>query len=262
MNIKTLPFTGTALILSATLLIAGCGGGDDEDLELTSASTQAAAKKSVDPASAGSVAGKIAFKGQAPKMNVLDMGADAVCQGLHKEQVRDQSVVVNGNQTLKNVVVSVKKGLEEYAYPAPVESPMLNQSGCVYEPHILIMTPGVLKIKNSDNTLHNVNAQAKSNKGFNRAQPMPSTIEEKFSKPEMVPFKCDVHPWMRAYVAVVAHPVAAATGDDGSFTLTPLPPGQYVIEAWHEKFGSQEMTVTVETGKTAEANFTFGAPGA
>lgn len=252
----------SALALAVLAGLAGCGGKSEEDADMMQSSAPAAAKKSVDAATAGSVSGKINFSGTAPKMGKLDMAADGFCAGKHADVVRDPSVIVNGNGTLKNVVVYVKKGLEEYGFSAPAAPPMLDQTGCLYEPHVLVMMPGVLQIKSSDATLHNVHAEPKVNAAFNRAQPAPSTIDAKFTKPEIVPFKCDVHPWMRAYVAVIEHSAAAVTGDDGSFKLDTLPPGQYVIEAWHEKFGVQESTVTVETGKTAEVSFTFSAPGA
>ena len=75
----------------------------------------------------------------------------------------------------------------------------------------------------------------------------------------MVPFKCDVHKWMNSYAGVVDHPYFAVTSTDGSFSLPNLPPGDYVVEAWHERFGTQEMSVTVGESATAEANFSFTA---
>lgn len=258
MKTKWLISMGLSLLLAAGI---GCGGKSEEDEDMGPVAPTAAAKKAVDAATAGSVGGKIEFKGAAPKMNKIDMAADAVCAGLHTEPVRDQSVQVNANGTLKNVIVYVKKGHEGYAFPAPAEEPMIDQKGCQYWPHVLVMMPGTLKIKSSDNTLHNVHAEPKANQAFNRAQPTPGTIDAKFSKPEIVPFKCDVHPWMRAYIGVFDGP-AAVTGDDGTYKIGPLPAGSYTLEAWHEKYGAQEMTVTVESGKSAEINFTFSAPGA
>lgn len=253
-------FASVGLSLLVAVGMWGCGGKSEEDVEIQSAAP-AAAKKAIDASTAGSISGKVMFTGTAPKMGKLDMGADAFCAGQHSEVVREQSVVVNSNGSLKNVVITVKKGLEEYVPPAPSQEAMLDQSKCMYEPHVLVMAPGVLKIRSSDNTLHNVHAMAKANKEFNRAQPKPSMIEEKLSKPEVVTLKCDVHPWMRAYVAVTES-AATVTGDDGMYKFGALPPGQYVLEAWHEKFGTQEITVTVESGKPAEANFTFTSPGA
>ena len=59
------------------------------------------------------------------------------------------------------------------------------------------------------------------------------------AKEVMVPFKCDVHGWMNAYVGVLDHPYFAVTDKDGKFELKALPPGTYTIEAWHEKLGAQ-----------------------
>jgi hypothetical protein len=79
-----------------------------------------------------------------------------------------------------------------------------------------------------------------------------------FTKKEvMVPFKCDVHGWMNAYVGVLDHPYFATTGGDGAFALNKLPPGTYTIEAWHEKFGTQTQSVTVGPKESKEITFTF-----
>ena len=75
----------------------------------------------------------------------------------------------------------------------------------------------------------------------------------------MVPFKCDVHPWMFAWVGVVDHPFFAVTGADGSFSLEGLPPGTYTIEAWHESLGAQTQTVTIGEQETGDITFLFQA---
>jgi hypothetical protein len=73
----------------------------------------------------------------------------------------------------------------------------------------------------------------------------------------MVPFKCDVHKWMHAFVGVLDHPYYAVTGADGAFDLTGLPPGTYTIEAWHETLGAQTQTVTIGEQETGDVAFTF-----
>ena len=121
-----------------------------------------------------------------------------------------------------------------------------------------------LVILNSDPTLHNIHAMPKGNTEFNTGQPIQGMkTMHTFDKPEvMVPFKCDVHGWMNAYVGVLDHPYFAVTGPDGSFTLKGLPPGTYTIEAWHEKLGTQTTQVTLGAKETKDANFTFKAPAA
>jgi len=115
--------------------------------------------------------------------------------------------------------------------------------------------------RNSDGILHNVHGLPSENREFNIG--MPPTLKEKeqtFNKPEMAfPVKCDVHPWMKAYIAVMTHPYFAVTDRDGKFTIEGLPAGTYEIEAWHEKLGTQTAEVTVD-GDGATADFTFKVP--
>ena len=88
--------------------------------------------------------------------------------------------------------------------------------------------------------------------------PAPGTrYTRTFEKPEIVPFKCDVHPWMRAWVAVVPHPFFAVTSPDGRYEIRGLPAGTYTVEAWHEKLPAQTFTVTVGDGATASRDVTF-----
>ena len=136
----------------------------------------------------------------------------------------------------------------------------LNQEGCRYIPHVLGIQVGqTLNIVNSDPTLHNIHAIPEANEEFNMGQPIQGMqFERTFDTPEiMVPMRCDVHGWMNSYIGVLDHPFFAVTGEDGMFDISSLPPGDYVIEAWHEALGTQTQNVTVTTGGTAEVSFTF-----
>jgi hypothetical protein len=139
---------------------------------------------------------------------------------------------------------------------------VLDQNGCRYHPHVLgIMVGQPLEIQNSDPVLHNIKAIAKANRPFNVSQPgagMKTT--RTFSAPEvMVNLECNVHGWMHAYAGVRPDPFYAVSKQDGSFTISGLPPGTYTIEAWHEKFGTQTATVTIAGTESKTANFTFAA---
>jgi hypothetical protein len=135
----------------------------------------------------------------------------------------------------------------------------LDQTGCHYVPHVLAIQVGQpLVIKNSDGILHNINTQPSQNRGFNISQPVEMETEREFNTAEvMIPVKCDVHGWMEAYIGVQDHPYAAISGTDGTFSLENLPAGDYVIEAWHESFGTQTQNVTVGAQETQEITFTF-----
>ena len=211
------------------------------------------------PLFAGEVSGSVKFSGTQPVMEKISMNADPTCASLHSGPVYDDSVIVNGNGTLKNVFVYVKEGLEGKTFPAPSASIQIDQHGCIYSPHVLGMQVGQsLEILNSDNTLHNIHSLAEQNKQFNLGMPIQGMkLKKKFDASEiMVKMKCDVHPWMHAYVGVLPHPFFSVTDAEGNYNIKDLPDGEYTIEAWHEKYGAQTQKVTVAGGVVA-TDFTF-----
>ena len=204
--------------------------------------------------------GKVLFEGTAQPPTPIRMDADPVCLLQHKDGMTSEEAVVNPNGTLKNVFVYVKQGLEGKTFESSKDPVVFNQKGCHYEPHVFgIMVNQPLQILNSDGTLHNVHSLPKNSREFNLGMPIQGMkLTQKFTSPEiMVKIKCEVHPWMAAYAGVLAHPFFAVSGEDGSFTLKDLPPGEYVLEAWHEKYGTQ--TATVKVPEQTEASFTFKA---
>jgi hypothetical protein len=214
------------------------------------------------PAAQGgaTLTGKAKFTGTKPPAPKIDMTEEPKCKAKYQTPPTDEAVVVNANGTLANVFVYVKSGLPaSYTAPAPAGPVTLDQDGCRYHPHTLgILVGQKLAIKNSDGILHNIKAKGTKNRPFNISQPTTMTSERSFTAPEvMVPLECNVHGWMHAWLGVLAHPFFAVSGTDGSFTITGLPPGTYVIEAWHEKYGPQTATVTVAGSETKTADFSF-----
>ena len=158
--------------------------------------------------------------------------------------------------------VYVKDGLGDRAFPVPPTAVVLDQKGCRYTPHVLGIQVGqALELLSSDNTLHNIHAVPEQNREFNRALQLAGMKHtHTFSTKEvMVPFKCDVHGWMNAYVGVVEHPFFAVTKDGGRFELKGVPPGTYTLEAWHEKSGVRTQQVTIAAKETKDVTFTFTA---
>lgn len=242
------------------MVIAGCGG-DGGSGGGGNSGGGAAIENPVDAATAGNITGSIAFEGTAPSMDVIDMSDERVCADKHASTPMIDEVVVNDNGTLANVFVYVKEGLEGLQFPTPNQSVLLDQDGCVYAPHVLgVMAGQDITIRNSDGLLHNINASPNEQRGFNTSQPTNMESTRSFGTVEiMVPLRCDVHGWMNAYVGVLDHPYYSVTSSDGGFDLSTLPPGDYVVEAWHERYGTQTQNVTVTTGETAEVTFTFSA---
>ncbi len=212
-------------------------------------------------ADAGTITGKINFKGAKPAPSPIKMNADPRCVSMHSgKPVPSQQVIINPNNTLKDVFIYVKSGLEGKKFPAPAAKVTIDQQGCMYHPHVFgMMAKQQLEIINSDNTLHNIHALPKGNTPFNIAQPKQGMKTTKtFDKPEvMVKIKCEVHNWMAAYVGVLDHPFYSVSDDNGTFTIKNVPAGDYEVEAWHEKYGSKTMKVTVGASDTKTADFTF-----
>jgi len=255
---KLLLIAPIALLALAT----ACGGGGGGE-ETSSAPAKSAAPPAapLDAGTAGTITGTVTLEGDAPEMKTIQMAADPSCARMHTEPVKTEFVVVGDGGTLANVFVYVKSGVHG-DFPPPTEPVLLDQKGCLYSPHVIGIQVGQpLKIRNDDETLHNIHAMPKNNKEFNIGQPVKGLETEKtFDNPEvMVPFKCDVHKWMNSYAGVLDHPYFAVTKTDGSFSIPNLAPGDYVLEAWHERLGTKEMNVTIEPSGTAEANITFTA---
>jgi len=213
-------------------------------------------------ADAGSINGKITYDGSVPKLRPYDMAADPACAAKHPGGRADNQMLVLGDgNTLANIFVQVKNP-PAGDHKAPTTPVDIDQNGCIYIPRVVgVMAGQPVNFKNSDGILHNVHGLPKVNKEFNIG--MPPTVKESkqtFNKPEPAfKVKCDVHPWMASYVAVMTHPYYAVTGRDGSFKIDNVPDGTYEIEAWHEKLPAMTGSATV-SGGDATVDFAFKAP--
>ena len=245
-----------ALVLAATVLMVACGGGGGEEAAPI-AEAPAAAPAATAASGNGVISGTIAYVNGDPDA-AIDMNADPICLGMHPDGKHSEKVVADGGG-LANAFVYVKSGLSG-SYPPPGDNALLDQKGCMYTPHVSGMQVGQkLVIRNSDETLHNVHARPAKNDEFNQGQPFAGMeLEKTFDQAEvMIPFKCDVHPWMASYLGVLDHPFFAVSGADGSFSIGGLPAGDYEVEAWHEELGTRTMAVSVAADGSAEANFDF-----
>jgi plastocyanin len=211
------------------------------------------------PPAGGTISGKVTYTGTPPKMKPIDMAKEPSCAKQHTTPVMTENVTTGPDNALQYVVVFISAG-ESGESPAPTATVRYDQKGCQYLPHVLPMQTGqVLQIFNDDQTSHNIHPLAKTNPEWNKSQPAGSQpIDTKYDKPEFIPVKCNIHPWMHGYFVVLSTEHYAVTGQDGSFSLKGLPPGKYTVTAWQEQYGTQTQDVTVGSGEV-KANFVFKA---
>mgnify|MGYP003576051977 FL=1 len=210
----------------------------------------------------GTIAGRAILGSAPPSATVIRLDADPACVSLNagNRRAATEDFVIGQNSGLQNVFVYVSRGLESRNFRVPTAPVVLDQQGCRYVPHVLGIQVGQsLTIRNSDPLLHNVRGGGQRNQPFNLGQPGKGmAVTRTFTAREvMVPFRCDVHGWMNAYIGVLEHPFYDVTDDSGRFSLAGLPPGTYTLAAWHEKLGTQTQEVNVGEGESKDVEFTF-----
>jgi plastocyanin len=247
----------------ACFVLIGCGNKASQESSQRSAPAEPVL--TLDPATLGSITGKVVLDGSPPPPKTIDMDAEAACVKAHATPVDFPEVVRGERGALANVAVYVKSGLGNYHFDTPKDPVVLNQTGCMYDPHVLALMVGQpLEVVNGDPVLHNIHVIARDNRSWNRSETAGmEPFEETFLHPELgVIIKCNVHPWMRAFAFVFSHPYFVVTTERGTFDLENLPPGTYTIEAWQEKYGVQDQTVTIGPKESKAITFTFKAAGA
>lgn len=209
--------------------------------------------------SPSSVKGTVKFDGSAPKAAHIDMSQDPICAKAHPTPITTEDFVVGGDGGLANVVVYVSDGLPTQNSQPPAQPVQLEQKGCQYKPHVIAMQAGQkLDVVNSDETTHNIHPTPNDNREWNMTQPHGMPLEQTFARQEVaIPVKCNVHPWMKGYIAVLKHPYFAVSDKSGNFEIKDLPPGTYTITAWQEKMPPQMQKITVGAGESKTLDFTF-----
>lgn len=235
-----------ALLLAILALISlvGCGGKDNSSVRKKDRPDY------VSKGDEGTITGKVVFAGAPPQLEAINMTGDAACAASGDSS---PDVIVINNGRLKNVFVYIRgAGVDDYRFPSGA-TVVLDQKNCRYVPHVLGLQAGqTLRITNSDQTDHNVHPTPKKNQGFNISQAHgEQAIERRFDNEEvMIPVQCNQHNWMRANIGVLDHPFFAVSGEDGSFTIKNVPPGDYTLVFWHEVYGEQSVPVTVAPKST------------
>jgi len=212
----------------------------------------------------GQIVGTVKLDGQAPHQKPIDMSKDPACMQGRSGVAALENVVVGANGGLANVVVYISQGLTGNEASASSQPATIDQKGCQYVPHVVAMNIGQhLTVLNEDKTAHNIHPQPNPTGGnaqWNKSQmPGSSPFDVTWASEEVaIPVKCNIHPWMHAYIAVVKGPFGVSN-DAGAFKLENVPPGTYTLTAWQETYGTQTQKVVVAAGKPAPADFSFKA---
>jgi len=216
----------------------------------------------LDLSTVGVISGQVRLEGPAPAQTVLQLGGWSECAAQHAGGLPLAGDILVNDGALQNAVVYVKEGLGDRVFAVPTEPETIDQKGCVFLPRIAgAQVDQPLRLLNSDPMAHNVHGLAKNSRQWNFSLGVKGAARTiTVDKPEvMIEIKCDIHPWMRTYLGIFAHPYFALSGADGRFTLKDLPPGEYTIEVWHERFGTRSQQVSLGVKETKEIMLTFGA---
>lgn len=255
-----MPKTLTMCGFAALLLLSACGRPSQETAQQTPASSEPGL--TADEANGATITGKVSFTGPKPVLRDIDFSANPACQKMHSSPVKSEEVVVNDNGTLANAFVWLKEGVPAGRWTPSSKTAIIDQQGCLYKPHVVgVMIGQPVEFRNSDETNHNIHPMPQKNREWNESEaPKEQGKVKTFDREEvMIPVKCNIHPWMRAYVGVVRHPFFAVTGSDGTFTIKGVPPGTYTVEVWQEKYGAKDENVTVAAKESKTVDFSLGA---
>lgn len=232
------PERALAFVLLGLALGAGCGGGEGPP---------AREPTPLDLATTGTIAGTVRFEGAVPPMAEIDFGSFAECAAVHDGPVLMGDLLVRDGE-VQNAIVWLKEGLGDRVFAVPETPVEIDQIGCLYVPRVVGVRVGEpILFKNDDRTLHNVHGKPEESRGWNFALPRKGAERTlRIDHEEVaVSVRCDLHPWMQAWIGAFDHPYFAVTGPDGAFSLPNVPPGTYVLAAWHERLGTTERTVTL-----------------
>lgn len=245
----------------AIALLTGCSSTAPKDPTRAENPPATPAYFRVDPSTAGTLTGRIRYTGRKPARRTIQMDQDPECARLHPNKgMSDESVMVGSGGALANVFVYVKSGMENRNFEPPSVPVTIDQKGCWFQPRVLgIQTGQTLQVTNSDPVTHNVHPLAQLNREWNQSQAGGAPpLSRKFVRPEiLIPVKCNIHRWMRAFIGVVDHPYFAVTDSDGSFEIANLPPGTYTVAAVQEVLGRNEQTATLAASGKLSLDFMF-----
>ena len=251
---RTLHVALVSISVLFTVIVSQLGWSEEEEKKVDPSISQTEATPDT-----ATIIGTVKFEGDAPFRRAINFGANLDCKRLHDGKVHYENVVINENDTLKDVLIYVR-GKPKGDYKPPSKPVVVDQVGCIFIPHVAaVMVGQPMEFLNSDPALHNIRTESKKQTPFNISQPNQGMkYTHQFEASEIgIPLRCDVHHWMVAYAHVLSHPFFAVTGEKGTFKIQGLVPRAYTIEAWHAKLGAQKQKIRLNAGETKTVEFVF-----
>ena len=208
--------------------------------------------------SAGTIIGAVKFVDNLPKLAPIKITKD---QDYCGETLPNETYLVEAAGGLKNVVIFVESAPNGKAAD-PQKENFLYNDGCRYAPRVLALQKGErLRVRSHDPKLHIPHGYLGERTVFNLSLPFKNTTIDttaKIREAGMMKVVCDTHAWMLGFVHVFDHPFFAVTNEQGVFSIPDLPPGSYVLKAWHEDGGIRSQEITVPDTGDVRVSFEFG----
>jgi plastocyanin len=235
------------------LPVAACGDRDSERPGFSAEPAQAQVTAT------GALEGFVRLAGESlPGATRVQNTTDPEACGLeHSLEDLLVSEETRGVQHVIAALVDVPAGRVSTGSP---ERLLIDNRDCRFAPHVLVAQVGdTIGARNSDQVVHTThyNGALASNVAL---PPLAATVSRVFAKPGMIIVLCDLHGWMRAYVRVDEHRFHAVSTAAGSFRIAEIPPGDYTLELWHEKLGTQRVQVQIRANETTRLEIEYALP--
>ena len=200
----------------------------------------------------GAIRGKVRLQGEIPPMPPLEVYKfKEVCK-----DVPDESLVVGLNFGVRYAVISLE-GISRGEEPEREVVNELDNRDCRFVPHVQAASVGQwLNLRNSDPILHAAHAVFEAGQPDFNVGLYPGSVRRKpLASAGLVRIRCEVHPWMIAYIVVTEHPYHAVSDLFGEYELRNVPPGTYRLKVWHERLGVQVKDVVVRSKGISTVDF-------
>lgn len=215
----------------------------------------------------GIISGTVRLDGPVPSIRTIQPAADFDACGTEARPTK--SLVLGPNQAVRDVIVYLAGYPQSDIAFGTNDAVVLDQRNCEFVPRIQIARSGApLILKNSDPVLHVVRIDSMSGTNGQRTLLKVATPYAgyqrtyqlaNFREPTLLQVtSANGEEWMNAYIAVLPHPWAALTDENGHFELRNIPSGTHKIYAWHEVLGVLTKEVKLNGNHTAVVDFEFG----